>query len=195
MFARKTKHCCLIRTAAALALFIPALLLASTARAGCDPGTYGRVHVRVPAAVMSQGAALMQHDKGSDSIVGLWHAVLTSPDGFGYQSFVSWHADGLEFETADIPPLVGAVCVGVWKQKGRNVHNNHFGWTWDASGVVPTGSFNLRETLRLSANGNSYTGDFDFQTFDINGVLSGEHKGTVTATRITLGDHGALGED
>jgi hypothetical protein len=169
-----------------MAVLVPALLLASTAKAGCDPGIYGSVHVKVP-------ASLLHHGKGPDSIVGLWHAVLTSPDGFGYQSFVTWHADGTEFETADAPPLIGAVCVGVWKQEGRAVFDNHFGWTWDLSGLVPTGSFNLLETLTLSSNGNAYTGSFDFITYDINGNLSGEHKGTVTAARITLSDRGADG--
>jgi hypothetical protein len=182
-----------MRTAAALAVLASALLLAPGAKASCDPGAYGNLHVKLPAAFVSQGAAAGRRDKGPDSIVGLWHAVLSSPDGFGYQSFVTWHSDGLEFESADAPPIMGAVCVGVWKQRGRTASNNHFGWTWDTSGFVPTGSFNLTQTVTLSPDGNSYSGNFDFTTYDINGAVSGEHKGTVTAMRITLGDHGATG--
>jgi hypothetical protein len=188
MFAQEEKRYHFMRATAAMAVLVPALLLASNAKAACDPGMYGGVHVNVP-------AAMMHHGRGPDSIVGLWHAVLTSPDGFGYQSFVTWHADGLEFESADAPPLMGAVCVGVWRQEGRNVYDNHFGWTWDQSGLVPTGSFNLTETLTLNPLGNGYTGNFDFKTYDIHGGLSGDHKGTVAATRIGLNDHGADGTD
>ena len=104
-----------------------------------------------------------------------------------------WHADGTEFESADIPPVVGALCVGVWKQTESVIQLNHFGWTWDPSGLVPTGSFNLIETVYVGANGNSYHGTFDFRPYDMNGNFepAGEHKGSITATRITVNAHGA----
>jgi hypothetical protein len=56
-----------------------------------------------------------------------------------------------------------------------------------------TGSFNLIESLRVGVSGNTYEGWFDFRPYDINGNFEpgGEHKGQVTATRITLTMHGA----
>ena len=185
MFTHGLKRYRRTHLAAALALLLGAVA-GPNARANCDPGQYGHVNIRVPATMFAQGTAASRSNSGPVSIVGLWHATLSSPDGFGYQSFVTWHSDGLEFESADAPPIIGAVCVGVWKQAGRTVRNNHFGWTWDPSGIVPTGFFNLRETLTLSNDGNSYAGDFDFATYDINGSPSGDHKGSVSAKRITL---------
>ena len=164
------------------------VLVASRAHAGCDPRTFGTSHVQFPHAFLASHSS-------SQSIVGLWHAVYTSTDGtdFNYQSFDVWHDDRTEFESADIPPVVGALCVGVWEQHGLTVQLNHFGWTWDPTGLVPTGSFNLIETLRVHPDGTVYDGTFDFKPYDVNGAFepAGEHKGTVTAMRITLSTHGA----
>lgn len=171
-----------------LAVLAIGLLIASTAaKAGCDPRDFGRSNVQLPRFLHPSG-------HGPLSIVGLWHTVYTATDGssFGYQSFEVWHADGTEFESADVPPVVGAVCVGVWKQHGGTAELNHFGWTWDPSGVVPTGSFNLLETITVGVDGHSYEGTFDFRPYDLNGNFepAGEHKGTIAATRITLDSHG-----
>jgi hypothetical protein len=176
-----------LHAAAMAALALGALLGARGAQAGCDPRDFGHFNVSLPAFVHA-------HGQNPRSIVGLWHAVYTATDGtdFGYQSFDVWHGDGTEFESADIPPVVGALCVGVWKQAGASVTLNHFGWTWDPTGV-PTGSFNLLETITVSADGNSYQGSFDFRPYDTNGNFepAGEHKGTIAAARITLTEHGA----
>jgi len=164
-----------------------ALLSARGAQAGCDPRDFGHFNVTLPAFMYANGMS-------PRSIVGLWHAVYTATDGtdFAYQSFDVWHADGTEFESADIPPVVGALCVGVWKQVGATVTLNHFGWTWDPTGV-PTGSFNLLETITVSIDGNSYEGSFDFRPYDMSGNFEagGEHKGSIAATRITVTQHGA----
>lgn len=176
------------RTLAAITLATGLLTAAAGARAGCDPRDFGNFHVSLPAGMLPSGT-------GPQTIVGLWHAVYTATDGtnFGYQSFDVWHGDGTEFESADIPPVVGALCVGVWTQRGLSVQLNHFGWTWDPSGLVPTGSFNLLETINLSPNGNTYQGTFDFRPYDVNGNFEagGEHKGSISATRITMNVHGA----
>jgi hypothetical protein len=176
-----------LHAAASVTLALGALLTARGAQAGCDPRDFGHFNVSLPA---------FMHAKGMNprSVVGLWHAVYTATDGtdFAYQSFDVWHADGTEFESADIPPVVGALCVGVWGEAGGTVTLNHFGWTWDPAGA-PTGSFNLLETISVSADGNSYEGHFDFRPYDTNGNFqaAGEHKGSIAATRITLTEHGA----
>ena len=123
-----------LHAAASVMLALGALLTARGAQAGCDPRDFGHFNVSLPA---------FMHAKGMNprSVVGLWHAVYTATDGtdFAYQSFDVWHADGTEFESADIPPVVGALCVGVWGQSFGTVTLNHFGWTWDPAGA-PTGS-------------------------------------------------------
>jgi hypothetical protein len=57
---------------------------------------------------------------------------------------------------------------------------------------VPTGSFNLILSLNVKSNGLAYSGTFDFRPYDINGVFepAGEHKGNVSAARITLATQG-----
>ena len=177
-----------IRDAALALAGLGLLLVSNGANAGCDPRNFPHSQIRLPAFMLPGGPS-------SGSIVGLWHAVYTATDGtnFGYQSFDVWHGDGTEFESADIPPVVGALCVGVYRQWGRSVTLNHFGWTWDPSGLVPTGSFNLTETISVSADGNSYTGTFDFKPYDTNGNFepAGEHKGSIAAQRITQNTHAA----
>lgn len=173
---------------AAAVLALGLLMASGGAKAGCDPRDFGHFQVKLPSFVKASGY-------GPRSIAGLWHAVYAATDGttFGYQSFDVWHEDGTEFESADIPPVVGALCVGVWRQNGTSVTLNHFGWTWDPSGLNPTGSFNLTLNVTVGPNGNSYQGTFDFKPYDINGNFepSGEHKGTVSGTRITMDTHGA----
>lgn len=188
MFSTNLRHRSSGFPVAVLSMLALGLLLGSgAARAGCDPRDFAHFNVKLPAGMHASGYSMR-------TIVGLWHAVYTSTDGtdFGYQSFDVWHADGTEFESADIPPVVGALCVGVWKQSGWSVQLNHFGWTWDPTGN-PTGSFNLIETITVSADGNSYSGNFDFRPYDTNGNFEagGEHKGTIAATRITTSEHGA----
>ncbi len=133
------------------------------------------------------------------TLVGLWHTEFTGAagTGFSYQSFDVWHADGTEFESADLPPTLGAVCVGVWKQTGPLTFElNHFGWQWDPSSLTPPtplGSFNLIEKINLSPNGVSYTGTFDLRPYDTSGNFEPEQevKGTMASTRITVDQHGA----
>ncbi|HVO46538.1 MAG TPA: hypothetical protein VMT29_09400 [Steroidobacteraceae bacterium] len=177
-----------IREAAVALLTLGLLCVSHGAQAGCDSRAFGAFNVKLP-AWMKQGGP------GSASIVGLWHTSYTSTSGPlpDYQSFDVWHGDGTEFESADIPPVVGALCVGIFTQRGRTVTLNHFGWTWDITGTNPTGSFNLEETLTVSADGKTYSGSYDFRPYDMLGNFEpgGETKGTVTATRITMSTHAA----
>jgi hypothetical protein len=73
-------------------------------------------------------------------------------------------------ESADLPPIVGAVCFGVGRKTGpMTVKLNRFGWTWHTTGLTPTGYFNLTETVTLTPGGRIYTGTFDFKPYDVNG--------------------------
>jgi hypothetical protein len=122
---------------------------------------------------------------GAASIVGLWHVTYTADGALFYEAYDQWHADGNEFENADLGPIEGNICMGVWKKVApRTVHLNHVGWNFDNTGN-PNGSFTLTETNTVSANGLSYRGAFDYKLFDAAGNLLQEVTGTLSATRIT----------
>lgn len=118
------------------------------------------------------------------TIVGLWHVTYTTSDNQPFQeSFDMWHSDGTELESANVNPIVGNVCVGVWKQVGSEIHLHHVGWGFDNSGNL-IGPFTVDDVLTLGGRGNSYSGSFDFKQYDTSGNLLLEVTGTVSATRI-----------
>ena len=139
--------------------------------------------------------ALSSDDKepieGRDSLVGLWAVNFFIGDGpdlfdIGFQQF---HSDGTEFNlSGGLPPALGNVCIGVWKLAGqRTIKLRHVAFNWDPQGKN-RGTFLLLATLRLDRDGNSYTGQYVADSFDLNGaVMPAEHvEGAVKATRINV---------
>jgi len=183
-----------IRIAGATLLAVGLLGAAGATQAACLDPLRAHLGVRLPVLKADGNGAPRSGTAQSPSIVGLWHVTYTAPDGsLAYQSFDVWHSDGTEFETADLSPVIGAVCVGVWKQTGPlGISLNHFGWSFDDAGNA-IGSFNLIETIDLHRDGNTYTGSFDLKQYDAEGNIepADELTGTITATRITVDQHGA----
>ncbi|MBV8800389.1 MAG: hypothetical protein JO208_11360 [Alphaproteobacteria bacterium] len=120
-----------------------------------------------------------------DSIVGLWHVEHRLPDGSLYfESFEHYHADGTEFEFANINPILGDVCMGVFTQKdSRTVSLYHIGWIFDDAGN-PAGTFTLEGPRKISANGKHLKGTFDAKIYDVDGNLVEEDTGNTTGDRI-----------
>jgi hypothetical protein len=120
------------------------------------------------------------------SIVGLWHVVHTQSSGDPlFEGFDIWHSDGTEEEIANIPPATGPVCFGVWAQNGKQVQLLiHTTFTYDLNNN-PTGTIVLTETNKLSKDGNSYGGPFEFKVYDTSGTLQADIKGTSKADRLT----------
>lgn len=126
------------------------------------------------------------------SIEGLWYVVLTTSSHTTlWQSFQQYHPGGLEMESADLNPLGGNFCMGVWKQEGRTVKIYHVGWTYNGTKESSSegdaeGSFVLTETSTLSADGNRYTGTFVFTQYDAEGDSTpvATIHGTLTGQRI-----------
>jgi len=121
------------------------------------------------------------------SIVGLWHAVYTSGGVTAFESFETWHADGNEFEAADLQ--LGTVCQGTWEKTAhRSVRLFHVGWNFDPTGVTLIGYFTEIQTDNLSDDGKTYDGTFAIQNFDLSGNhLQGQDlSGTVHSTRFTV---------
>ena len=191
----------LFRSASITLLAAGMLFAAASAKAACGDPTKSKSGVgpRLPFLVQSnregqqanaeanQGLEPGTEARQKDSpIVGLWHVSYTAGGQPFFESFDLWHSDGTELENANLPPVTGNVCVGVWKQTGpRTVQLHHVGWNFDVNGNS-TGTFTLTETNTVAHNGQTYEGTFDYKVYDVNGNLILEVTGTQSATRITV---------
>jgi hypothetical protein len=121
-----------------------------------------------------------EKEKHGPTIVGLWHVQYSG--NLVFESFDQWHSDGLEFEVAN---GFGLSCQGTWKQKGAVVQLFHTGWNYDANGQL-AGYFNEAQTLRVSADRQSYDGTWVLKDYDTNGNQLDQLTGTLHATRLSL---------
>lgn len=149
-------------------------------------------------------------------IVGLWAFRYTSlgnmatfgiPDGAPIDNGnTAWFADGNEVTFSGARnPIVGASCIGVWKQTGERTYVlNHIGLSWNplAPSNGPAGPGNpgggpgavggpafIKQFVTLSRDGQSYTGTFAITQLMPDGktpALPAPIKGTITATRVTV---------
>ena len=121
----------------------------------------------------------------NDSFVGLWHVEHRLPDGSLYfESFEHYHSDGTEFEFANINPIVGDVCMGVYTlTDSKNLSLFHIGWIFDDAGN-PAGTFTLEGPRTLTRHGMHHKGTFDAKIYDVDGNLVEEDTGTTVGERI-----------
>jgi len=170
-----------------LAIFAISIMLpASAAACGRQPGQAPSFALPWMQGVPGFNTAANGSARSYGSIVGLWHVTYTTSDNQLFQeSFDTWHSDGTEAETANVNPIPGNFCVGVWKQVGSELHLHHVGWSFDNVGNL-VGPFTLNQSDALGNHGNSYSGSFDFKQYDTNGNLLLEVTGTVTAARIGI---------
>jgi hypothetical protein len=166
---------------------------ALAASCGRTPYASGLHALAVPArasAAIGLTSALAKpstDDSRRDSIVGLWHTVYTSGGVTAFESFEQWHADGNEFEAADLQ--LGALCQGTWqKTSPRTLKLFHVGWNFDPTGVTLVGYFTEIQVDTLSADGKTYDGTFAIQNFDLSGnhLVGQDQSGTVHAARLTV---------
>jgi hypothetical protein len=168
-----------------MTIFAIFIMLPATA-AACGPQSGQTPNLALPwmqgVPSFNTGANLSARSYGT--IVGLWHLTYTTSDNqpFG-DSFDMWHRDGTELESANLNPITGNLCLGVWEQVGSEIHLHHVGWTFDNFGNL-IGPFTLDDIVALGNRGNSYSGSFDLKQYDTNGNLLQEVTGTVSATRI-----------
>src|SRR5215470_7068005 len=166
----------------ALALVAACSLLVNTANASCL--NRKSTSPRLPNGLVTKLTASPSAAHGS--IAGLWHVTYTTSDDQLFQeSFDMWHSDGTELETANVNPIPGNFCVGVWKQVGSEIHLHHVGWGFDNLGNL-VGPFTVDSVVVLGNRGNSYSGSFDFKLYDTSGNLLQEVTGTISATRIDV---------
>lgn len=181
----------IFRSVQVSACAIGLLCAAWTAKAACgDPEQAAGITSVLPAMPQSgngaSGSAYANEREHRHSIVGLWHVTFVKSDGSPfYQSFDLWHSDRTEFESANVSPLNGNVCVGVWREtKGGSVQLHHVGWHFDSGILVAT--FTLDETNTVASDGKTYKGTFLYQRYDLAGNPLLQVAGTLTATRITV---------
>ncbi len=186
--ARRTAFWSRLSRGAFTMLAIAGLILA-TANANASCGNLTGVGSRSPIKMPMLAQAGADNFPGySDSIVGLWHVVYSANGGTFNETFDQWHSDGTEFENAYLLPAQGNICFGVWKTVApRTVKLHHIGWTFAVPGDGQlSGTFTLDEMNTVSRDGKTYTGNFTFKTFDLNGVQGADITGTIAATRITV---------
>jgi hypothetical protein len=163
-----------------------------------------------------------EEDRHVAPIVGLWAFKYTSegnmetlgiPDGTPIDSGnTTWYADGNEFTYSGVRnPLVGAVCMGVWKRTGEHTYAlNHLGLSWNPlapsvsppADPAPAGPGNpgggpgapggpafIKQYVTLSADQQSYSGKFIITQLLPDGktpALPAPIKGKITAKRVTI---------
>jgi hypothetical protein len=155
-------------------------------------------------------------------IVGLWHFEYTSkgnlaalgiPDGAPIDAGVTiWFADGNEMTYSGVRnPIVGATCLGVWKQTGEHTYVlNHIGLSWDPlatsisppNAPAPAGNGNpgggpgapggpafIKQYIWLDPDNKVYYGSFSINQLMPDGktpATPAPIKGTIKATRISI---------
>jgi len=173
---------------AVLLAFCPALL--PLASANCSRGVpVGAQLPSVPGSSAVQAAASPNSSGGSKgpvSIVGLWNLNFLSGGVVVDVAFDAWHSDGIEVLNDYTNPINGNVCLGVWEQTGPRAYKlKHPSWYFDANGNL-LGTVIIRECVRLSPDGNSFSGTYTDDVYDVTGNFLEELSGQLKATRITV---------
>jgi hypothetical protein len=78
---------------------------------------------------------------------------------------------------------------GVWKQTGTNAFTATAHAIQAGADSSLLGLSTLTLQLTLGANSNHLSGTWQFKTLDPNGNITFQSGGTLTATRIQIGDH------
>lgn len=172
------------------------LFSTSSAKAACGSPEQGSGLTAVLPFVAQSGdedstPSTGRHHDHDGSILGLWHATYVNSDGSpAFQSFKFWHPDGTEWESSNVSPLDGNVCVGVWKEtQAGTIRLHHLGWSY-TSGIL-TGSLTIDEINTVAPDGRTYSGTHTITFYDLNGNVIQQKKGTQTARRITVNTTGA----
>ena len=128
---------------------------------------------------------------GEPSMTGLWKTVFVAGGAVVNLGFNTWHSDGTEWALdGTFPPAGGNVCPGVWERIGhRSYRTVHPAFNYDASNTHVVGIFIERLKITISPDGNSYQGDFTWDSYDLQGNLLSDNSvaGRVMGTRIQVG--------
>jgi hypothetical protein len=129
------------------------------------------------------------------SIVGTWKEHWISegsegiPDGTEVDAgYAQWHSDGSEINVSGLrAPMTGDVCLGEWIRTGvRTYQLNHFGISYDSTGLNLVGPARIQQWLTVDPKGNSTSGKFTIDQWDEDGNLLAHVQGNLTGTRVTM---------
>lgn len=145
----------------------------------------------VPAAFIVD----VDDNNGAPTIVGTWKEHWISegsdgiPDGTEIDAgYAQWHSDGTEINVSGLrAPMTGDVCLGEWTKTGARTYLlNHFGISYDPTGVNLVGPARIQQTLTVDPKGNSTSGTFTIDQYDEAGNLLAHVQGKVIGTRVTM---------
>ena len=143
----------------------------------------------VPQSSLQNQSAAASDNAVNMSIVGLWHIRFLVGDAQIQEAFQIWNTGGTEVHNPNVDPRQGNVCLGTWEEAAVRTFNlNHRVWLY-----MPDGSFlgvgHLHETLTLSDRGNTQSGSFTLDLYDLSGNKLAElAAGTVKGERITVNE-------
>ena len=176
------------RITTTLSLLLAVGLLTSMAVAQCPgvPMPKAKLH-RQSWEAGGDSASLKLASSSGDPIVGLWRVQFLSGGSVIDQGTTQWHSDGTEIMNSSRNPESQSFCLGVWENVGGSTYKlNHYGISWDqaTSTTTPLGLGNIRQTVTLAEDGNSFHGTFIINQYDENGNLLQNVSGTIIAYRI-----------
>jgi len=162
------------------------------ADASCKTGGIpsARAELMVHASVLVHEPAQTASESDDPSIVGLWHVLFVSGGQPFDEGYDVWHSDGTEILNDTAPPQpangAGTICLGVYKKTGpRTYQLKHPFWMFDATATL-VGTGVILEQVTVDLSGNSYSGAFEFSTYDLKGNLTFAASGDLKAERITV---------
>jgi hypothetical protein len=137
-------------------------------------------------------SAARRSDDANPAIVGLWIANYYSGRHLYDQGLDQWHADGTEILIDNLLPQpasgTGSACLGVYRKIGPRTYSlKHAFWIFDSTGNLVGHGLYL-EKITVDPGGDTYSGSFTFETYDLSGNQTFTATGTVMAQRITADD-------
>ena len=120
------------------------------------------------------------------SIVGLWHIRFLVEGQQIQEAYQIWNAGGTEVHNPNVDPRQGNVCLGAWKEAAPQTFKlAHRVWLYDTNGNFQ-GVGHLTETLTLGDRGNTHSGTFTLDIYDLFGnLLVQAAAGSVVGERIS----------
>jgi hypothetical protein len=142
--------------------------------------------VAAPQADANTPQQLVSAAAKSTSIVGLWNVTFLSGGQVVDVAFDAWHGDQTEILNDYTDPIEGNVCLGVWVESGDHTYKlKHPSWIFDSNGNL-LGTEMLHETVKLNGNGQTYTGVYRLDIYDVSGNFVEEFTGLLKAARINV---------
>ncbi len=190
-----------MRIVTALSALVLATLLIPYAHAGCGqyrPASFNPSSQQLfgsPYLLLASSPAEDEAAAAEPTIVGTWKEHWISegsegiPDGTEVDAgYAQWHSDGTEINISGLrSPLTGNVCLGEWTKIGpRQYRMNHFGISYDPTGLHLVGPARIQQWLTLSEKGLATLGRFTIDQFDESGTLLAHVQGKIIGTRVTM---------